>query len=80
MTIHTNAILDVNNVYMNGCIQLLSVQRLFRWHSCERQQSVNDFWSYTFANQWTALSHLSTVNVLVRIIVKKTNETLVTTS
>jgi len=38
MIIHTNAILDANNVCMNGCIQLVTVQRLFRCDECERQR------------------------------------------
>jgi len=29
MIIHVNAILDVNNVYLNHCVQLLGAQRLF---------------------------------------------------
>jgi len=77
--IHTNAFLDVNNVFMIRCIQLVGVQRLFRCDYCDRQQSVNDFDSYTFGNHWAALAHTAKVNVLVGVIVKKTNDTLIAT-
>jgi len=78
--IHTNALLEVNNEYMIGCIRVLSVQRLFRCHQCERQQSVKDIESYTFNNQWAALSHPSKPDVEVGVIAKKVNDTLVATS
>jgi len=71
--IHTNVILDVKKAYMIGCMQLFSVQRQFRCDKCERQQSVNDFKSYRFGNQWAALSYCSKVNVQVGVIVKKAN-------
>jgi len=77
--IHTNALMEVNTEYMIGCIQLLSVQRLFRCDKCERQQSVNDFEPYTFSNQWAALSHPSKADVEVGVIAKKVNDTLVAT-
>ena len=76
----TNAILDVNNVYMIHCIQLLCVQRLFLCDSCEHQHSVNDFESYTFGIQWAALSHTAKVNSLVGVIAKNGNDKLVATS
>jgi hypothetical protein len=78
--LHTNATLDVNNVYMIHCIELLSVQRLFRCNECERQQSVHDFKSYTSGTQWAALSHPSKANVEVSVIAKKANDPLVATS
>ena len=78
--IHTNVIMDVKTVHMIRCIQLLSVQRLFRCDSCEHQQSVNDFKSYTFGNQWAALSHPAKLIVLVGVIAKKANDMLVATS
>jgi len=75
--IPTNAILDVNNEYTIRCIQLLNVGRLPWCDWCEREQIVNNFQSYTFRNQKAALSHPSRVNVLVRVIAKKANDTLV---
>ena len=80
MIIHANAILDVNNVYMNRCVQLLGAQWLFRCDQSERQQSVNDLQSYTFGNQLAGLSYHSKVNVLVGVKVKKANYMLVVTS
>jgi hypothetical protein len=38
--------MDVITVYLIRWIHLLSVQRLFRCDSCERQWRVNDFWHY----------------------------------
>jgi len=78
--IHTNTILDVNNVYIIRCIQLLSVQRLFRCDKYKRQQSVNNFMSDAIGNRWTALSHPLKVNVQVGVIEKKANDPLVATS
>jgi len=80
MIMHTNAIMEVNTEYMIGCIQSLSVQRLFQCDQCERQQSVNDFESYTLNNQWAVLSHCSKADVEVGVIAKKVNDTLVATS
>jgi hypothetical protein len=77
---HTNAILDVSNVYMICCIQLLSEQRLFRCDYCEHQQSVHNLKSSTFGYQWAALSHPSKVNVLVGVLAKKANDPLIATS
>jgi hypothetical protein len=55
--------LNVHNEYTISYIRLLSVQRLFQCDYCECQQSVNDFLSYTFSNQWAALSHPSKADV-----------------
>jgi hypothetical protein len=77
---HTNIILDVENAYMIRCIQFLSVQRLSECDECEHQQSVTDFKSYTFGNQWSALSHPAIINVSVGSIAKKANDSVVCTS
>jgi hypothetical protein len=42
--IDTNTIMDVITVSLIRWIQLLSIQRLLRCDSCERQRSVNDLW------------------------------------
>jgi len=78
--IHANGLLDVNNVYLNHCVQLLGAQMLFRCDQSERQQSVNDSQSYTFGNQLAGLSYHSKVNVFVGVKAKKTNYMLVATS
>jgi len=78
--IHANAILDINNGYMNRCIQLLGAQKLFRCDSSERQQSVNDLKSSTFANQLAGLLYHSNLSVLVGVEAKKANYMLVATS
>jgi len=72
-----NTILAVNNEVSIRCMQLLSVRRLFGCDLCQRQQSVNDFQSYTFDNQMAPLDAPSMVNVLVRVTAAKTNATLV---
>ena len=80
MMIFTNTILVVNNVDTIHCIQLFSVRRLCGCDSCVCQQSVNDFWCYTFGNQWAALSHPSKVNVSVGVVDETANYTHVATS
>jgi len=42
----------------------------------ERQRSVNDLKSYTFENQWAALSDHAKVTVLAGVIAKKANDTV----
>ena len=72
--------MEVNTEYIIGCIQLLCVQRLFPCDSCERQQSVKDFESYTFSNLWAALSHPSKADAEDGVIAKKVNYTFFATS
>jgi hypothetical protein len=74
--IYTNAMLDVNNEYTIGCIQLLSLQRQFHCNKYQGQKSVNDFYSSTIGNQWAALPYAFKVNGLVSIKVKHTNNML----
>jgi len=78
--IHTNAILDVNNLYIIRCVQLSGAQRVLCCDSNQCQQSMNDLESDTFGNQLAALSHRSKVNVLVASKEKKANDMLVATS
>ena len=77
MMILTNAILDVNDKYTIHCVQLSSVQRLFRCDQCQFQPNVNDFQSYTISNQRAALLHSSNRNVLVSIIANMANDMIV---
>jgi len=78
--IHANAILDVNNVFMNCCVKLLGAQRLFRCDLGDRQQSVNDLHSNTFGKLSAGFSYHSKANVSVGVKAKKGNYMLVATS
>ena len=58
----------------------MTIQRPVECDYGERQQSVNDFLSYTFGNEWITLSHPSKVEGLVVLIGKENSDTLVTPS